>query len=104
MTTVIHATDENVESLIKSKGRVIVKFGAEWCRPCKSMMPIVKEVAEAAAGRVSVIDVDTEESPDVTAKFRVKGLPTFVLMEGERELNRHTGTMSKARLMDWVKE
>lgn len=103
MSNVIQANDDSFESAVKSKGRAILKFGADWCRPCKTMAPIIKEVA-AATDSVAVIEIDTEESPDVTSKFGVRGLPTLVLVEGDRELARHTGTMQKSQLMEWVKE
>lgn len=79
---------------------VLVDFGATWCQPCKILEPIVEAIAEENAGRVLVAKVDIDESPEIAARYGVRGAPTIIVFEKGRKKAQHLGVTSKQRLLD----
>ena len=72
-------TDANFETeVLQSDLPVLVDFYADWCVPCKMMAPIVKEMAEKYDGRIKIGKLNIEESPQMTEKYGVMSIPTFI--------------------------
>lgn len=92
-------TDATFDSeVLQHRGLVLVDFWAEWCGPCKTMLPMVGEVAALYDGEVKVVKVNADDNRDAPARFNVRGLPTLVLFENGQEKERILGMTSKTRL------
>jgi thioredoxin 2 len=63
----------------------------------------VQEVAREMAGRGAVVQVNTEENPQLAARFNIRGIPAIILFRGGRETDRISGTMEKTALLAWWK-
>jgi thioredoxin 2 len=81
---------------------VLVDFWADWCGPCKRAAPEVKHTAEQMAGRALVLKVDTEAFPDLAARYRVSGIPNFVVLKGGRVVFQQAGLVDAAQMMRWL--
>lgn len=77
--------------VLESTTPVLLDFWAGWCMPCKMMGPVLEEVANRLAGRVRVRKVNVEEEPALAKAFAVRGIPTLVLMKGDRVLDATSG-------------
>jgi thioredoxin 1 len=98
-----HVTDKNFEQeVLKSDGVVIVDFWAEWCGPCKAMSPVVDELASELKGKVKVVKVNIDESPEAPTTYGVRGIPTFMAFKGGQLKDTRVGSMSKSQLADWI--
>lgn len=73
----------------------ILYFTAAWCGPCKSMSPVI---TEALGEGLLITKVDVDSNPDLTLQYNIKSVPTFVVVENEREVKRVTGVQSKQSL------
>ena len=72
---------------------VLVDFYADWCGPCKSMSPVVEQVASQYKGKVKVIKINIDTNQAAAAQFRVQGVPTFILFKGGQQVWRQSGAM-----------
>jgi len=88
----------------KSDKPAMVKFGAEWCNPCKIVAPIVKELAEEYKGKVDIYEVDTEAEPELAMKFNVMSIPALVFIPLEGDLKMQTGAIPKSDFKKIFKE
>ena len=77
---------------------VLVDFYADWCGPCKTMAPLLDDVAHRRAGALLVLKLDTDRNPVTQQRFGVRGIPTLVLMRGGKEVARRVGAVPPAEL------
>jgi len=98
---ITHVNDSNFKLHI-NKGIVIVDFWAEWCTPCKMMVPVLNQIAEEEKGRVKVCKLNVDKVKKTAAKFAVKSIPTLVIFKNGREVKRIVGVKTKAAVMKEV--
>ncbi|HEX8699535.1 MAG TPA: thioredoxin domain-containing protein [Myxococcaceae bacterium] len=91
-------------AVVSSPVPVLLDVWAPWCAPCQAAAPAVEAVGQAQAGRVIVLKLNTEEHPDAASSLGVRGIPTFVLYSGGREVARRSGLMQRAELERWLME
>lgn len=83
----------------QDSGTVMVKFGAEWCRPCKVLSPVLESLAEDADGKFKVFDVDIDEEVELTQKFGIRSVPTVLVFKAGKVVQTNLGTATKAKLL-----
>lgn len=77
-------------------GVVMVDLWAQWCGPCKMSGPVLDQMSEEYAGRVTFFKVDVDAEPDVAAKYGVMSIPTVILFKDGVEIGRQVGFAGKA--------
>ena len=99
-TTSIHrVTDESFEpDVLKSETPVLVDYWAEWCGPCKSIAPVLEEVAKEYEGRLKVAKLNVDENQQTPAKFGIRGIPTLMLFKNGNVEATRVGALSKSQL------
>jgi thioredoxin 1 len=95
----IHVTAESFDrAVLRSRLPVLVDFWAPWCGPCRTVAPILEDLARELAGRVVVAKVNTDEHPAPAQQYGIQGIPTLILFAGGREVDRVVGALPKAPL------
>jgi thioredoxin 1 len=95
----VHVNDKTFASeVLSSNVPVLVDFWATWCGPCRSISPIVEELAKEFSGRVKVTKLNVDESPATPTQYGVRGIPTLILFKGGKIFDQIVGAVPKARL------
>lgn len=81
----------DMDAVLKDGGLVLAKFTADWCPPCRAMVPTLTQ-AEGEFQEVLFVEVDIESLPDVAEKYRVTSLPTLLLFRDANEADRLVGS------------
>ncbi len=84
-------TSGSFSAFIAERPRVVVDVWAPWCAPCRAMAPLLDTLARELAGEVDFGKLNADEHPDVAQQWNVEGIPTLLLFEGGRLVDRIIG-------------
>ena len=98
----IRLNEDNFNKVRDNEGVSLLDFYADWCGPCRMVLPIVDEIAnereDLLVGKINVND-----NPDLAREFGVLSIPTLIVMKDGKVLNRVSGARSKSQILDLVK-
>jgi len=89
---------DNFEALVAGDQPVVIDFWAEWCGPCRTMSPIVDELAAEYEGKVVIGKCDVEENDDITMKYGVRNIPTIVFLKVDKQVGACPKDALKAKI------
>lgn len=101
--TIVHVTDETFDRDVLNADRpVLVDYWAEWCGPCKMINPILEEISEEYAGKLTIAKLNIDENPSTPPKYGIRGIPTLMLFKDGNVEATKVGAVSKSQLSAFI--
>ena len=94
----IEVTDANIQELLAQGKPMVIDFWAQWCGPCKMMLPIVEELAAENEGKVIVGKLNVDDNPETCEQFGIMNIPTMLFFRNGELVDRHVGACRKPDL------
>lgn len=90
---------ENFNTLINSNKPVLVDFFAEWCGPCKTMAPILKDVKSNLGDKATIIKVDVDKNQDAAMAYQIRSVPTLIIFKNGQPVWIQSGVVPANELI-----
>lgn len=90
--------------IVKSDTPTLVDFFATWCGPCQAMSPVLDRLKNEMGSQVRILKIDVDKNQEVATKFKVLGVPTFILFKNGEILWRQSGGMDLNTLKNKIKQ
>lgn len=94
---------ESFRDIIGSEKPTLVDFYATWCGPCKAMAPVLDQVKNELGDSVRILKIDVDKNQTVADKFKIRGVPTFILFKNGQIVWRQSGGMDKNTMIHKIK-
>ena len=97
---VTNLTDSTFDEQIAAAGEpLLVDFWAEWCGPCKTIAPVLDEIAAENAGKLSIAKLNVDDNPEIAQRFGVMSIPTLIVFKDGQPAKRLVGAKGKGQLL-----
>ena len=97
---------ETIKDDWKFQGQLpaIIDFYAEWCQPCKTIAPILEELAKEYEGKINIYKIDTEDQQELASMFGIRSIPAvlFIPIEGEPQMS--LGAIPKHKFKEAIED
>ncbi|AFC85242.1 thioredoxin TrxA [Frateuria aurantia] len=100
---ITHTSDAAFEQdVLNSDTPVLLDFWAEWCGPCKSIAPVLDELAKQYEGKLRIAKINIDENQQTPRNFNVRGIPTLMVFKNGKVEATQVGAVGKGQLTQLI--
>ena len=95
---------EELKQVLDNNEYVVLKFGAEWCGPCKQIAPVLEQLADEYQDRIKYVSIDVEESTEITAEYKIRNVPTIIFIKKSEIMDKAVGSISRNTIVEKIEK
>ena len=97
--SVLELSESDFDNTVKQAGvPVLVDFWAEWCGPCKMLVPVLEELAVDYDGKLKIAKVNVDNNPNLAQRYKVRSIPNLILIKDGEQVGQIVGALPKGEL------
>ncbi|NMJ86736.1 MAG: thioredoxin [Thaumarchaeota archaeon] len=101
---ILELSEKNFDGIITGSKPVVVDFWASWCGPCKFMLPIFDKLAKIYGNKIAFARLNVDENQSVATRYDVYSIPTFIVFNDGKEVDRAMGAVGEPGLENLIKK
>lgn len=102
MSEIIINSMEEFDAVVNGDKVTLVDFWANWCGPCKMLMPTIEEVAKELDGTANVAKVNVDDNEDIAIKLKIMSIPTLMIFKNGEMKEKMIGLRAKQQIIDAI--
>ncbi len=104
MAEIIENKKDFEEKALKSEKPVLVDFFAQWCPPCRALIPIIDKLSETQKDKVLIVKVDIDQAPELAEEYDIATVPTLILFKNGKAARTIHGALAESELLKFINQ
>lgn len=88
--------------ILEENNFVVVKFGATWCTPCRTIDPIIERVGKQFEAKAKVVSIDVEDEPDLATRYKIRNIPTILYFKNGEIKDKSVGSITESDFVNRI--